>query len=133
MSDLGSITNMVRSFLTNNPRLLETLVTMLYATADDLSKINTKAIAGGKYITPHTLKQKLVENIVKKMGYQMEDLPELCYQGRGEEFLSEVEKLEKPIQSGSATPSRRRMPSSKRPSTSSASITFEDISSTTSK
>lgn len=139
MTDINSFSNMVRSFLANNPRLLETLVTLMYGVADDLSKIHTKAISNGKYMTPHTFKQKLVEKMIKKLGYQMEDIPELCYQGRGEELLLEIDKMEKTSLPSSSTPSRRILPiasnSMKEPSkrlnpssSTSSGVIFEELS-----
>lgn len=119
---------LARSFLSSNPRLLDTLVSILHSIADELDGLkNTRALSFGAHMPPHKFKQKAIEKVMKKLGYNIEDIPNLCSQGRADELLQEIDRMERVSLSSTISPSRRIMPSSVSTTTHGTSYRFEDI------
>jgi hypothetical protein len=120
----NTFASMVRSFLTNNPAILDTLVAILHNVAEELDSMkDSRAISSGRYMSPYAFKQKALERTMKKLGYKVSDIRELCNQGRGDELLQEIDKLER---ASKGNPSRRDIPSLKSRSMR-TSIKIEDI------
>lgn len=119
-----SFASLARNFLATNPDILDRMVEMLHNIADDMDKIkHTRMITDDKYMQPFTFKQRIIDIVIKKLGYSLRDIPDLCNQGRAHELLQEVEKMNKV--SEDITPSRRLFPSSRR----SIRPQIEDVSS----
>lgn len=114
---MDGMAEMMRSFLSKNPLLLDALVNMLHNIADDLDNIKDKrALLSGRYMQSHEFKQKIVEKMMHKLGYTISDIPEICNQGRADEILQEIDKMER---SNEIIPSRRALPI--------ASMRFKDV------
>lgn len=108
---MDGFVSIARSFLANNPRLLDTLVEMLHNVAEDLGSLKgARMITGKGYMQAYVFKKRLVKIVMKKLGYEYQDISDLCNQGRAEELLQEVSRMEKSHILGSSNPSRRALP-----------------------
>jgi hypothetical protein len=92
--------------------------------ADELDGLKgTKTTAQGGYMPPYRFRQKVVEKVMKKIGYDPDDIPGLCNQGRASELLQEVDRMERVTLLSAVSPSRRALP----PALSGTSTRFKDI------
>lgn len=129
---MSGFASMARSFLANNPRLLDTLVEMLHNVAEELDSLKgPKMITNGRYMQPYMFKQRIIEKIMKKLGYECLDIPDLCNQGRGEELLQEIDRMEKSPILGSTNPSRRVLPIG--PPSRKSTFKIEDVTDTSNR
>lgn len=122
-----SFASLARSFLASNPRLLDTFVSILHNIADELEGLkNSRMISQGGYMHTYKFKQKVLDKIMRKLGYTTSDIPDICNQGRADEILQEIDRMERAPLLGSVSPSRRVLPSPTH-STYRSTPRFEDI------
>lgn len=108
---MGAFETLARTFLANSPQILDTLIFALHRVADELDSLKgSRMISNGKYIQPYRFKQKLIEKMMSKLGYSTSDIPDLCNQGRAEELLQEIDRMERAPLLGATSPSRRVLP-----------------------
>lgn len=115
----SSFTSFVRTILINNPSLVDGLVSLLYSIADDIDTVrDSRMISQGKYINTHTFKHRVLEKTMRKVGYQIEDIPDICAQGRADEILQMIDQLDRSQRMDRVSLSRRALPTNSR---------FEDV------
>lgn len=126
-NQMGTFETLARTFLANNPQILDTLIFALYRVADELDSLKgARMITNGKYMQPYRFKQKMIERVMRKLGYSTSDIHDLCSQGRAEELLQEIDRMERVPLLGANSPSRRALPIAVGSSRSTISR-FEDV------
>ena len=116
--NVNSLQSIIFSFLHGNPGLINAVISMMETCIQGLKAISSspqpseklKAIAN-KGMGIYGFKEKVVSITLTKVGYNISDIEELLAQGRGEEVLKEIDKLQRVLSNSAVTSSRRKKPS----------------------